>query len=168
MDSLYLINIINKIPLFEGLNEKQAESLIQLCSSTDLKPDDVLMREGSIQSEMFLLLSGRLKVTVQDQNLIIANIKNVGVIGEIETLLNQPCCATVTAETPSRLLKIASTKLTSLFSSDTEMGMKIYRNLCKLLSEKVVCDNVRLKDACNHLPPDTLKDAKIAPTSANN
>jgi CRP-like cAMP-binding protein len=162
MDALLLANIISKIPLFQSLNETQAEKLIRSCTRVELKPNDSLVREGNDESEMFLLLDGSLKVTLKEQNLIAANMKNVGIIGEMEVLLNQPCFATVTADAPSKLLKISKKQLLALFSDDVDMELKIYRNLCKILCQKIVNSNCRLQDFSKCIDPATLKKSQLS------
>jgi CRP-like cAMP-binding protein len=161
MDSLLLANIISKIPLFQNLNETQAEKLIQSCVRIELKPDDTLMREGSTATDMFLLLAGRLKVKLEEQNIVLAKMKNVGVIGEMEVLLNQPCFATVTADVPSNLLKISKKQLHSLFSEDVKMELNIYKNLCKILCEKIVSTNNTLLDLSKCIDPAALKKSQL-------
>jgi CRP-like cAMP-binding protein len=162
MDSLLLANIISKIPLFQNLNETQAQKLIQSCTRIELKPDDALMRGGSTATDMFLLLAGSLKVTLEEQNIVVAKMKNVGVIGEMEVLLNQPCVATVTADAPSNLLKISKQQLDALFSEDVEMELKIYKNLCKVLCEKIVSTNNRLQDFSKCIDPAMLKKLQFS------
>ncbi|KPJ97588.1 MAG: hypothetical protein AMK71_13070 [Nitrospira bacterium SG8_35_4] len=162
MDSLLLANIISKIPLFQNLNETQAEKLIRSCTRVELKPDDSLVREGSAGTEMFLLLDGSLKVMLEKQNIVAAKMKNVGVIGEMEVLLNQPCFATVTADTPSKLLKISKKRLEALFREDVEIELKIYRNLCIILCEKIVRTNNRLQDFSKCIDPATLKKFQLS------
>jgi CRP-like cAMP-binding protein len=136
-----LLNILTKLPLFEGLSDQQAGKLIQFFNRVDLNPNDILMQEGQQCTEMHLLLDGKLNVLLQQQKIVAATMENVGVIGEIEVLLNHACFATVKAEKTSKLLKISKQKLTSIFSQDMEIELKIYRNLCKILSEKLVNNN---------------------------
>jgi CRP-like cAMP-binding protein len=150
MDSLLLANIISKIPLFQNLNETQAEKLIQSCVRIELKPDDTLMREGSTATDMFLLLAGRLKVKLEEQNIVLAKM-----------LLNQPCFATVTADVPSNLLKISKKQLHSLFSEDVKMELNIYKNLCKILCEKIVSTNNTLLDLSKCIDPAALKKSQL-------
>jgi CRP-like cAMP-binding protein len=136
-----LLNILTKLPLFEGLSDQQAGKLIQFFNRVDLNPNDILMQEGQQCTEMHLLLDGKLNVLLQQQKIVAATMENVGVIGEIEVLLNHACFATVKAEKTSKLLKISKQKLTSIFGQDMEIELKIYRNLCKILSEKLVNNN---------------------------
>jgi CRP-like cAMP-binding protein len=139
------------------LNEQQAYKLMQFCSWVELNPNDILIQEDRFEMEMYLLVKGSLKVTLKEQDIVAATIENVGVIGEIEVLLNKPYVATVTAKEPSKLMKISKTKLASLFSKDIEIELKIYRNLCKILCEKIVSGNIRLQDYCKYVDPVNLE-----------
>ena len=153
MDSLVLINIINKIPLFQNLNERQAHKLIQLCSQVDLNPHDVLMKEGALEQEMYVLLNGTLKVTLREKGIVAAIITNTGVVGEMEVLLNQLCFASVIADAPSKLLKISKSNLELLFSEDMHMELTIYKNLSKILCEKIASSNTRLQHYSKDMDP---------------
>ena len=124
---------------------------MQFCSWVELNPNDILIQEDRFEMEMYLLVKVSLKVTLKEQDIVAATIENVGVIGEIEVLLNKPYVATVTAKEPSKLMKISKTKLASLFSKDIEIELKIYRNLCKILCEKIVSSNIRLQDYCKYV-----------------
>jgi CRP-like cAMP-binding protein len=76
-------------------------ALLDLCADVPvrrMRPRDVLIRHGAINSPMFVLMSG--SVTFERDDVVFARIDHAGaVFGEIAAVLDRPASATVRAET---------------------------------------------------------------------
>lgn len=141
-----LLNILREVPFFKGFSISQAKDLLAICTNCQLKPGDILLREDGFGQEMYLLLSGCVRVVTNKQNILIARINAVGVIGEIGMLLEHPRSATVIADDNCQLLRIAKIKLNALFAKDPKMELQLYRNLCNILCEKLVKNNIKIEE----------------------
>jgi CRP-like cAMP-binding protein len=141
-----LSNIVREVPFFIGLSVAHAEKILNICEPLNLTAGDVLISEGVYGHEMYLLLSGSLQVVIRKHNTVLAKVNPVGVIGEIGLLLDKPRSATVIAIETCYLLKLAKNKLTILFNDEPQIELQLYRNLCNILCEKVVKNNIRLEE----------------------
>ncbi|MGA9192186.1 MAG: ATP-binding protein [Anaerolineales bacterium] len=105
---LDVLGILGEHPLFEALPQKDLARLIEMASSIQLDPGDVLMEEGTPGGSLYLLLEGEFVVTKRSgqQDVQIA-VRGPGeVFGEISILDRAPRSATLTATKPSSLLEL--------------------------------------------------------------
>ena len=98
-------DLLRSIPLFARLGSGELQRLSQLTTDVDVPAGRVLMRQGDVGSEMFVISSGRVTVEMDAEPL-----KELGPgswFGEIALLSEGPRTATVTAAEPSRLFVLA-------------------------------------------------------------
>lgn len=83
----------------------------------DLNKDDVLCREGDIETDLYVVLEGQLLVCVRKgtQVTAIATLGAGEYIGELSFFDNQPRGADIVALAPSKLVKIPATELRQSF-----------------------------------------------------
>jgi CRP-like cAMP-binding protein len=126
------------------------EKLLLLKSLTLFKetPDDLLMQvvtsvvkeqrvdageqiieKGDSGTSMYVLVSGRVKV--HDQELVITELGEREIFGELSALSLQPRVASVSAITDCFLLKISSAGLYELMSFDIGLAKGIIQALCE-------------------------------------
>ena len=53
-----LIQVLRKIPIFNGLAPTQVKKILGLCQHKSYKPEERVCESGSRPDEMFILLSG--------------------------------------------------------------------------------------------------------------
>jgi CRP-like cAMP-binding protein len=140
-----LIQTINKIPFFKGLSPSQAQSVISICTPKAFAVDEIVCEGGTESNEMFIFLSGELGVVTPD-GIQVATILPVTTVGEIGIATRQMRTATVRATKKSNLLVIKRVPLEQLLKSDAELLARIYRSLIEILAEKIVNDNIRIRD----------------------
>jgi len=93
---------------------------------------------------MLILLSGHLSVRTSTGPEI-AVIGNMGLVGEMGVLTDQPRSASVVTTQPSDLLTIGRDNLFRLMDSDQNMGFKIYQNVTQILCERLRDNNILLE-----------------------
>lgn len=138
-----LLEIISKIPLFEGLTLYQAEKVLALCRPKKYEVDQVLFKQGTPSTEMFVLLSGELGI-VRD-NTVIATITPVAPVGEMGILTGESRTATVIAKVISSLLVIRRVELESMMKRDLDIAMGILKNFSQTLSQRLADTNAMLE-----------------------
>ncbi len=124
--------VIQKIPVFNGLSQYQVQQFLRECKSRAYKKNEVLCSAGEPSNEMFILISGSLKITATNGHLL-SQIDTGEIVGEMGLVTNTPRCATITALEPVNVLVIRRRGFTDLLNLDADMGMKIYNNLLKIL-----------------------------------
>ena len=141
-----LVKIIKDVRFFRGLTFHQVEKFIAGCERVSVDGGEVLMKEGTSGQEMYLLLSGAVKVASHDGSVSLAKIIPIRVIGEVAMMLIQTRTATVTAEEFSQLFKITRAQLLKLFAADLSMELQIYHNLCNILCEKLLVNSIVIEE----------------------
>ena len=140
-----LVQIIKKIPVFDGLSPSQVQKVLGICHPATYGPQDVVCDRESMSDEMFVLISGMLGV-FSDDGVQVATLEPITTVGEMGIITKQVRAATVKAVQPSKLLVIKKAPFELLLRTDVDVRAQIYRNIIEILSEKIVNDNVRMRD----------------------
>ena len=144
-----LVEVLKKIPLFHGLSPTQIRLFLGQCTAKSIDPGTKVCVRGKPSDEMYVLLTGKLAI-VADSSFRVATIRPVTTpvttVGEMGAITGQPRSATVEAISPSRILIIQKAKLDIILRGQRELKSKIFENVIGMLSEKLVQDNVRMRD----------------------
>ena len=98
------IELIQKVPLFSSLGRRQLAQLARLADEMHREENEVLINEGEIGDEFFVVVDGRVQV-IRDQIQPIS-LGAGECFGEMSLLDDQPRSATVTTTAPSTLLVV--------------------------------------------------------------
>ena len=140
-----LIQLLKKIPLFDGLYPNQVRQLLSICHPKSLAEGDELCRSDTPSDEVYILLKGQLSV-VTAEGLRVAAILPVTTVGEMGVITGQPRSATVEAVEESQVLSLKKAHFDALLDSDMDIAGHIYRNVIHILAGKLVNDNIHLRD----------------------
>ena len=100
------LELIAAVPLFAGFNRREIEFLGRLMDEVDVKDGRVLMREGAVGREFFIVVSGSVRVERKGRK-----VNRLGAgdfLGEIALIDQGPRTATATAAGPCRLMVLDS------------------------------------------------------------
>lgn len=140
-----LVEVLKKIPLFHGLSPTQIQLILDQCSAKSVDPATKVCVRGKPSDELYVLLTGKLAI-VADDSFRVATIRPVTTLGEIGAITGQPWSATVEAVSPSRILIIQKTNLDIILRGQCELKSRIFENAIRMLSDKLVHDNVGMCD----------------------
>lgn len=140
-----LVQTLRKIPLFSGLSPSQVQTMLGVCQPHRYEPGQVLCARGTESDEMFILLSGQLGVATADGTLV-ATLTPVTTVGEMGLVTRQPRKATVESLVACNVLVIKRAAFDSLMGADEAVAARVYRNIIDILADKIVQDNVRVRD----------------------
>jgi CheY-like chemotaxis protein len=143
--SKLLLQVLHKIPIFQGLSPSQVKKILSLCQHCSHKPGALVCRSNTSSDEMYILLSGELVVSTAE-GVRVATILPVTTVGEMGVITGQPRSATVEVSKQSNMFTIKRAKFDSLLRDDRDMRGVVYRNIIDVLSGKLTNDNVRLRD----------------------
>jgi CRP/FNR family transcriptional regulator, cyclic AMP receptor protein len=96
--------ILQRVPLFAGLDERSLQAVSILAREVAFKNGDVLMVEGEAGDEFFVILDGTIRIERGDRT--IRSMTTGGFLGEIALVDRRPRTATATCVTDVRLLEI--------------------------------------------------------------
>ena len=125
------IDMLSKVDLFDGLSRKELALVHGCAREHSFAAGSVIVREGATDRRFFLLLEGRVEVTVG--RTLVRVIGEGGAFGEISVLDGGPRTATITATSPVKALSIAYFNLRSLLKENPTIAVK----MLELLAGKV-------------------------------
>jgi CRP-like cAMP-binding protein len=121
------LELLHRIPLFAGLNKHQVERLGMLAEEVDVPPGKVLIRQGESGDDMMVVVSGQVGVERDGERL---NTLGPGdFFGEIALIERGPRTATVTTESPARLLVVNHRDFHSLMEEFPEIAAQVLATL---------------------------------------
>ncbi|MEE2658896.1 MAG: response regulator [Candidatus Latescibacterota bacterium] len=143
-DPKKLADALKKIALFNGLSPTQLRVTLGHCHAQQFEAGTVVCQQGGASDEMHILVSG--KLAVLEDNVRVASIIPVDSVGEMGVITGHARSATVEAVEPSHVLTIEKVKLDSVLRAQRDLKNRIFANIINILSEKLVRDNVRMRD----------------------
>jgi CRP/FNR family transcriptional regulator len=123
------LELMRAVPLFAACATTNLRQIMSLADEIDVPKDKVLMREGAIAHEFFIVIEGALRVERGGQ--LIAQIGPGEFVGEIGLVDRGPRTATVTTEEPSRLLVLGHREFQSLLNTHPAIQLEILQALAK-------------------------------------
>ena len=100
-------------------------------------PGTVVCREGEIGNEMYVIQSGKIKITkrVEDQEKVLATLGAGDFLGEMSILNNKPRSATAEVVEESKMLVVEPKMFESMIRGNIEIAVRIIKTLAKRLQE---------------------------------
>jgi len=139
------MNFIPKLtnPIFNNLSPDEQNYLSQVAQTTTFEIGAVLIHEGEIGQDFYVLLEGKVVVTKEGETpaetLQLATLEAGNVLGEISVITNNPRSATVTAveKTTALIINVAKIKQDKNPQAQS-IAEKLIQNLAIELSKKLI------------------------------
>jgi CRP-like cAMP-binding protein len=126
-----VVKMLSQVPLFSELSKRELESLARNAKEVPHRQGAVLAREGESGLGFFLIVEGTASVTVNGKPR-----RKMGpgdFFGEISLLDNGPRTATVTADTPMRLLGLTQWNFKRMVDSTPGIANKMLKTMAARL-----------------------------------
>lgn len=125
---------ISQQELCRGLDYAKVEPILDRCPIVNLDAGEVLLNPGEANHNLYLLLSGRLRVQLGTAGISATHTIEPGcTVGEMSVIDGRPTSATVSADLPSRVLAVHE----SVFWSKIAKIPGAARNLLGTLAERM-------------------------------
>lgn len=115
--------MLGAVPLFSSLSKRECQMIAKSATVVEVEAGAELFREGDTGRDFYLVLAGT--VAVRRGRRKVAALGPGDYFGELAVLDDAPRSATVTAETPARLLVIGRRELAALLEEVPVMGRKL-------------------------------------------
>ena len=125
------LELLHSIPLFSRFDHKHLVRLGVLTEEVDVPSGKVLIRQGELGDDLMVLVTGL--VAVERDGERINKLGPGEFFGEIALIERGPRTATVTAETPSRLLILNHRAFHSLMEEFPEVAASVLVTLAHRL-----------------------------------
>lgn len=131
MSILTEVELLRRIPLFANIDTSRLKLLAFTSERLTFNAGAVLFREGDRGDSAYLILQGRVDVSVGSPNgeIVVAHIDANNIVGEMALLCEMPRTATVTAAEPLDTLKIKKDQFFQLMRDLPQISLEIMREL---------------------------------------
>lgn len=136
---------LTTVPALSCFNEEQLDEVLNSSSLLQCEPGDVIIKEGSIDSRIYILLSGELEVRVGDKK--VAAIARAGeVFGELALVNQDKRLASVLASTNAVCLAVDQKFLQDIHprEEDPDFHASLYQFVARLVVRKLEATSKRL------------------------
>jgi CRP/FNR family transcriptional regulator, cyclic AMP receptor protein len=130
--SSYIDHLAN-IPLFNSLSRKELTLLAKLCDEITVPAGKVLMKQGTVGYECFVIVEG--SALVERDGRGITTLGPGSYFGELALLDKGPRSATVTAATDMTVLVMGPREFSSALDSIPNLSTKLLATLARRLRE---------------------------------
>jgi CRP-like cAMP-binding protein len=132
---------LEDLSLFSDLTEQELLLIEPLCSVIEGKAGDVIIQEGKVITNLFILLGGKASIKKKradgEQVEVAAAGKN-DLLGEVTFLKMPPASATVEATSPFKALVLNQTALRRVLHAHPALGCKVYRKFARVLCRRLI------------------------------
>jgi CRP/FNR family transcriptional regulator, cyclic AMP receptor protein len=125
------VTLLAGVPMFSLLSRRELSRLSALMTEIDVRPKEVLVREGEPGRECFIIGEGSAKAVIGRRT--IATLGPGSVFGEMSLLDGGPRTATVTAQTPMRLYVLDPASFLTMLNRFPSVTRKILRVMAERL-----------------------------------
>ncbi|MFH2219445.1 MAG: cyclic nucleotide-binding domain-containing protein [Pseudomonadota bacterium] len=127
--------ILKSVSIFSETPEDILADIASTIEELTLQPGDAVFEKGDPGQEMYIIVSGEMRV--HDGDKTIASLRTRDVFGELAALDPEPRMATVTAEKETHLFKLRHDVIFELMTEHVDVAKGIIRVLCQRLRCKV-------------------------------
>lgn len=143
MEKNNLLDELKKSRIFKDFDANQIQKILNRCLPKNIKSGETLFTQGSQSDAIYFLITGQLNVL--SNNAIISTIHDGGIVGEIGAITKTARSATVQVTHDSQLLFIKIEDLNAIISADSQLGLRLYRNVVEILSGYLVENSLALE-----------------------
>lgn len=150
-------DILARMPLFRPLNDRELLRVLQVTDVVPYRAGQFVMREGERGEELFIVLSGNLKVMRGETEL--ATLSTGDHVGEMALVRSQPRSASVVAANDSDLMVIRRTEFFEILRKEHQLAVKLLWQFLGVLAERLAETNRELGQAREELAAEDISDA---------
>ena len=150
-------DILARMPLFRPLNERELLRVLQVTDVVPYRAGQLVMREGERGEELFIVLSGALKVVRGETEL--ATLTSGDHVGEMALVRSQPRSATVVSASDSELMVIRRTEFFEILRKEHQLAVKLLWQFLGVLADRLAETNRELGQAREELAAEDISDA---------
>jgi CRP-like cAMP-binding protein/GT2 family glycosyltransferase len=131
---------LESVPFFEGLHREQVEKLFSIGERMHFDKDEVILKEGSLDSNLYVILRGNARIVLandSEESMELIEVGDGEVLGEVSLLIDAPHAATVTALEPTEVIRIERKKLNRLAEDAPELAAQVWHQLAVSLGTRL-------------------------------
>lgn len=130
--------VLRNVPLFAGLDDNELERLSRVAGRRRAERGEFIVRAGDSTDCLYILLTGRAKVTNSDEDgreIILALLGHGESFGEMGLIDGSPRSADVVAQEPCELLVLGAKEFQRCLQDNFQVVQKLMKTLVMRLRE---------------------------------
>jgi len=129
---------INTAYLFEGMREETRERILETALEESHAPGDFLFHQGDPALEFYVLMEGRVRISVGVQGLLAHVASDPGdMIGWSSLVGNPTYTASAECLSPVKVSKLEKSQLDRILVADPVSGMTFFKHLAALIGRRL-------------------------------
>lgn len=130
-----LFKLAEHVKAFKGLTGAEIAELLTKAEKCTFEAGSIIVKEGNTGIHMYVIIDGEARVTKsgRDGEIELARLEAANSFGEMALADQETRSATVTAYSPCILVRLSDQSI----NAHPEIGLKVYRNISRLLSERL-------------------------------
>jgi serine/threonine protein phosphatase PrpC len=139
------LDVLRSAPLFGYLTEQERMTVISHANARDYAAGEVIMQEGEVSPEVYVLLHGQVAVMSGGER--VSTLESGAHFGEMSLLDGQARSATIVTEQPCCLLVLTRDGLHQLMRENDALAVKLLWSFCQVLGQRLRTTNIDLSGA---------------------
>jgi CRP-like cAMP-binding protein len=143
-------NILRQINEFNNFNDAELDKLISIGREREYAEGDIIFNEGDESSELYIILKGeiglQIKIAPQLAESTVLVVKPYEIFGELSFVDPKPRAATARCAKKTVVAIVHRDDFEDLARANPDVGLKFYRNIARLLSDKLRRMNTYLRE----------------------
>jgi len=153
-------DILARMPLFRPLNDREILRVLQVTDVMPFKPGEQVITEGDKGEELFIVLSGKVKVTRGDAEL--ATLSPGEHFGEMALIRSQSRSASVVSDGNSELMVLRRRDFFEILRKEHQLAVKLLWQFTGVLADRLAATSRELGNAREELAAEDITDEIFA------
>lgn len=130
-----LFKLSEHVRAFQGLTPAEISDLLGSSEKCTFAPGAYIVKEGNVGTHMYIILNGEARVlkSGREGDVELARLQPADSFGEMALADNEARSASVVAASDCVLVRLND----QIINSRPEIGLKVYRNIAKVLSARL-------------------------------
>jgi len=141
-----IISILKKIPIFEGLSNRDLNFIEPLLHPREYRPEEIIFHQGEPGVGMYIIEEGVVKIVFEPTNRLLAELGPGEFFGELALLDESPRSAAAIAKTDCKVWGMFQSDLFSIIERNPRLGVKITLRLARVIGERLKKSNVQVQE----------------------
>lgn len=133
------ILFLRRVPMFADLSPADIKQVAAGMGEAVFSPGDLLAEQGQIGEEMYIIVSGEVRVLLTSEAQKpageVARRRSGDFVGEMAVISREPRFATLEADGTVRTLYLSQKQFESILRERPEIGLAVMRVLCQRLKQ---------------------------------
>jgi CRP-like cAMP-binding protein len=134
-----IVKILEKIPIFEGLNDLELKKIEIITHERSYLPNEVIFHEKEPGAGMYIIKRGSVRLTkkTETKEIEVVVLKEKEFFGELALLDESPRSATATAIGKTEVLGFYRPDFLTLLQREPKLGSKVLLKLAQILAARL-------------------------------